>query len=183
MKVEVSDNPRGDTLPSVCFLLSSSLISPSVLLQNPAFLLSHVLLALVFLLLTLPYPDLASVTPTPLFLTAGCSHVGEWAGLTEKRRRWKYGSRQVGDGGEDKQKVKERCPNYAPGSNLQRQARPPPLTLNHNCDLFLSTLSSIHHRSGASAAAAAPRFTFMSGRTGPLQNTSLAVVLLQPPRQ
>ena len=58
----------------------------------------------------------------------------------------------VGKGGEDKQKKEERCQNCAPGSNLQRQARPPPFTLNHYCDLFFSTLSSIHHLSGPSVA-------------------------------
>lgn len=61
--------------------------------------------------------------------------------------------KREGGGGEDIEERKEPCQNYAPGSNLQRQARPPAFTLNHDGDLFFSTLSSIHHLSDPSAAA------------------------------
>lgn len=70
--------------------------------------------------------------------------------LKKKKGNKDRGSREGGkeEEGKDTEKKKEQCQNCAPGSNLQRQARPPPFTLNHDCDLFFSTLSSIHHRSG-----------------------------------
>lgn len=57
------------------------------------------------------------------------------------------------EGGKDIEEKEEQCQNCAPGSNRLRQARPPAFTLYHDCDLFFSTPSSIHHLSGPSVAA------------------------------
>lgn len=148
-KVEVSDNPWRDALLSACLALQHCFPRISPRFRPPASKIqpSH-----------FPRPAPCFPTPTSTLSTLGAPYVESGQGYQRKEgsgnkdRGGRKGEKGRG-GGEDIEERKEPCQNYALGSNLQRQARPPAFTLNHDGDLFFSTLSSIHHLSDPSAAA------------------------------
>lgn len=121
----------GPVIPQQCFpffILSS--------LQN-----SHCSRPPIPFILSLLCHDLTFFTPT---FTCGLSHV-----IKERKGWWKKTKKEQGGNYTEE----EQCQTCALGANLQRQARSPPVPLNHHCDLIFSTLSSIHHHSGPCVAA------------------------------